>query len=410
MLTIDEALAEVLARAVVLLPRRLTLAEAAGCVLAEDVAADRDMPPFDKSLVDGYAVRSADVVDPGVVLKIVEEIPAGKTPCLALGLRETAAIMTGAPLPAGADAVVMLEQAEPRGDHVVLSPTTPVKPGMNRLERGREMRAGEVILRRGERLRPARLGLLATVGRAEVEAIPRPHVVVVPTGDELVEPDREPGPGQIRNSNAITLQALAQSHGASAETTPIAPDEPGRLRDILARGLDADVLMVTGGVSAGKRDFVPQILGSLGVTPVFHKVRLRPGKPLLFGVGPARASGRPGTLVFGLPGNPVSGVVGFLLFVCPALDVLAGRGESARPRSRFGRLARAFVHRGERPTYHPALIRADGEPSPLVEPLDWAGSADLRAVARADGFAVFPAGDRHYEAGETVAFLLLDAP
>ncbi len=311
--------------------------------------------------------------------------------------------MTGAPLPDGADAVVMVEDTRRIGDEVVIDETT-VRAGQNRLTRGREMRAGEVVLGRGERLNPARIGLLASVGRAEVVVVPRPSVAIVPTGDELVEPDRVPGPGQIRNSNAAMLKALAVSCGADAEALPIVPDEPGPLREAFWRGLQADVLLITGGVSAGNRDLVPEALDHLGVTRVFHKVRLRPGKPLWFGIGPPREGGPP-ALVFGLPGNPVSGIVGFLLFVRPALEALAGRPGPDTATVRIP-LSRPFRHGGDRTTYHPSR-RVGAEGGLAVEPLEWAGSADLRTVAAADGFAIFPAGDRAYQAGDIVDFLSL---
>jgi molybdopterin molybdotransferase len=267
------------------------------------------------------------------------------------------------------------------------------------------MRAGEVVLTRGTLLKPAHLGVLAAVGRTSVRAR-RPHVTIVPTGDELVEPDRTPGPGQIRNSNAVMLRAMAIEEMAAADVLPIAPDEPTRLRQFLERGLESDVLVITGGVSAGQRDLVPAALEQLGVRRIFHKVRLKPGKPLWFGTGPPRgATERPGPLVFGLPGNPVSGLVGFLLFIQPALAALADRPRAGGlPEAR---LAGGFRHRGDRPTYHPARLLPGHElhgPTP-IETLEWAGSADLRTVATADGFAVFPAGDRDYAPGEIVGFL-----
>jgi molybdopterin molybdotransferase len=409
MLTVDEALEKVRGHAVPLPPQRVPLADAAGRILAEEILADRDSPPFDKSLVDGYAVRSADFEAAGYdgELRVVEEIPAGKTPTRSLGAGECAAIMTGAPLPLGADAVVMVERTERQNDRVRFAANERIKSGQFRLTRGREMRAGEAIIPNGELLTPARLGLLATVGRTEVLLTPCPHVVIVPTGDELVEPDREPGPGQIRNSNATILRALVTAQGASARVTPIAPDEPEPLKERLQEGMSADVLLVTGGVSAGKRDLVPDTLRSLGMSEVFHKIRLRPGKPLLFGVGPERPGGLPGPLIFGLPGNPVSGIVGFLLFVRPALDILARRKGNGAALLRQGRLAKPYTHNGDRPTYHPARWQATGPGEATIEPLDWAGSADLRAVASADGFASFAAGDRTYEAGEMVSFLSL---
>ncbi len=208
MLTVDEALRAVLERVGPLPPRSRPPVEALGCVLAEDVTADLDLPPFDKALVDGFAVRAADLHGDDPWLTIGEEITAGRTPTRPLGPREAAAIMTGAPLPPGADAVVMIEQTQCREGGVLVEVET-VRSGQNRLVRGREMRAGEIVLRRGVRLNAARLGLLASVGRTEVTVVPRPRVAIVPTGDELVEPDQVPGPGQIRNSNAVMLQALA---------------------------------------------------------------------------------------------------------------------------------------------------------------------------------------------------------
>jgi molybdopterin molybdotransferase len=405
MLTVDEALLAVLGRCTPLPARPRPLVAALGCVLAEDVTADLDLPPFDKALVDGYALRSGDLDGDGGdrPLTIGEEITAGRTPTRPLGPREAAAIMTGAPLPPGADAVVMIEQTRRSGDVVVIDDPS-VTPGKFVLERGRELRAGDVVVRRGERLNAPRLGVLASVGRTAVEVVPPPRVVVVPTGDELVEPDRVPGPGQIRNSNAVMLQALAVAAGAEAEALAIAPDDPGRLGTALDRGLAADVLLITGGVSAGNRDLVPETLERLGVGRVFHKIRLKPGKPLWFGTGPGRGD-RPGALVFGLPGNPVSGIVGFLLFVRPALRVLAAQSTGVAETVALP-LALPFTHRGDRPTYHPARVATRDGVSAL-EPLAWAGSADLKTVAQADGFAIFAAGDRTYEQGEIVGFLPL---
>lgn len=403
MITVDEALRAVLARAAQLPPCTSALADALGRALAEDVAADLDLPPFEKALMDGYAVRASDLAGGNDRLSVGEEITAGRTPTRPLGPCEAAAIMTGAPMPEGADAVVIVERTRRDGESVVIEHPT-VTTGQNVMKRGREMKKGEAVLARGEVLNAASLGVLASVGRTRVEVTGRPRVAIVSTGDELVEPDRVPGPGQIRNSNATVLRALAAENGAEVETYPIAPDESKALREVLGRGLSADVLLITGGVSAGNRDLVPAALEGLGVSKVFHKVRVKPGKPIWFGVGPGRDDGSPGALVFGLPGNPVSNIVGFLLFVRPALDTLAGR-PGHRDRSVSARLTKRFVHTGDRPTYHPAR-RLEGEPL-SIEPLDWAGSADLRTVARADGFAVFPAGDRDYSAGEIVRFLPL---
>ncbi len=407
MLTIDEALTAVLERAVALPPRSIPVNQAFGLVLAEDIVADMDQPPFTKSLVDGFAVRSSDLADGNTRLTVGEEIVAGKTPTRPLATLEAAVIMTGAPLPPEADAVVMVEKTRRDGNFVAIEDAKVTK-GQGVLPRGREMKEDDVVLTRGRRLNAPALGLVAAVGRSEVRVHPRPKVAVVTTGDELVDPSQKPGPGQIRNSNATLLRALATNECAVVEVYPNAPDEIEALKETLTAGLASDVLVITGGVSAGNRDLVPEALQSLGVKRVFHKIRLKPGKPLWFGVGPKRTNGLPGSLVFGLPGNPVSGIVGFLLFVRPALRRLADR-KHVMESLVTGRLRRAFRHRGDRPTYYPAISIPTSDPALLqIELLDWGGSADLRTVAWADGFAIFPEGDRDYEAGEIVGFLPLD--
>jgi molybdopterin molybdotransferase len=406
MLTVVEALDLVLAQAHALPPLSCPVNESVGCVLAEDVVADLDSPPFDKALVDGYAVRSSDLSGPNRRLDVGESIMAGQTPSRALREREAAVVMTGAPIPPGCDAVVMHERTE-RKEAGVFVLELEVRPGQNLLPRGREMRAGEVVVRRGTILRPAYVGVLASVGRTQVRVVPRPRVAIVSTGDELVEPGQIPGPGQIRNSNAMMLQALLSQQAAGVEVLPIVPDEPAPLGQTLGQGLVADILVISGGVSAGERDLVPASLHALGVSRTFHKIALKPGKPLWFGVGPPRGNDRPPALVFGLPGNPVSVLVGVLLFVRSACRAKAGNPDP-RPELSKVRLNNRFAQRGDRTTLFPARMLEPterGENHPSIETLAWSGSADLRAAATADGFAVFAAGDRDYAPGEIIDFL-----
>jgi molybdopterin molybdotransferase len=402
-ISIEEAIATVFQHACALPARSRPLLDALDCRLAEDVAADADQPPFDKALVDGYAIRVEESDAGRRRFRIGETILAGQVPTHDLQSGEAAVIMTGAPTPGQTNAVVMHEQTTTEGSEVWID-LDPVKPEHNLLRQGRICKAGDLLLSRGEILTPPRLALLASVGRPSVQVIPRVEAAILSTGDELVEPDQTPGPGQIRNSNTIMLEALARSAGASTKPFPIVPDEPAALRRAFAEGLESDVMLITGGVSAGQRDLVPSILSELDVERKFHKIRLKPGKPLWFGVGPRRGD-RPGTLVFGLPGNPVSGLVGFLLFVKPAMRIL--EGHAAQPAELLkARLGHDFQQKGDRVAYHPA--RWAREPgSGVIEPLRSAGSADLWSIAPADGFAVFPAGDRLFREGEIVGFLPL---
>lgn len=402
MLSVDEALRAVLSRALAIPAGPVPLAEALGLALAEEVRADRDSPAFDKSIVDGYALRSEDGPDHAVRFRVAGEIAAGQVPDRGPGPGEGIMIMTGAPIPPGADAVVMFERTSDLGGGEIEA-RGPLVLGQNIMRQGSEMVAGQSVLAPGAKLTPPRLGVLASVGRAGVSVHPRPTAAILPTGDELVSPGEVPGAGQIRNSNGAMLSGLCRASGALARELPIARDRPEELRERLRDGLREDILLISGGVSAGRYDLVPAALSELEVEAVFHKVRVKPGKPLWFGVGPRRGD-RPGTLVFGLPGNPVSGLVGFLLFVRPALDALAGFGHHP-PRFVSCRLSRPFSHRGDRPTYHPArwVDAAEG----TVEPLAWAGSGDLLTVARADGFLAFPPGDADHGASDTFPFLPL---
>jgi molybdopterin molybdotransferase len=397
MLAIADAQALVLKHAKPLPPQAEPLTAASlGRVVAEDVASDLSMPPFDKALMDGYAVRAADLPDGRGTLAVIDEVTAGQTPRLPIGPEQAARIMTGAPIPGGADAVVMIERTRSLGGNRVQIDDRPPKPGQNILYQGREMRAGETVLSAGAVLRPQEFGLLATVGRTAVRVYPAPVVAILATGDELVEAPDKPGPGQIRNGNGPLLVGQASRAGGVPRYLGIARDEIASLRALMAGGLQAPVLVLSGGVSAGKMDLVPHVLAELGVEPHFHKVEMKPGKPVFFGT-------RGNTLVFGLPGNPVSVMVCFELFVGPAIRRLAGHAD-AGPRIVHAVLAEDFPYRTDRPTYHPARLD-DGPDGWRVRVVPWFGSPDLRALTQANAFAVLPVGDHHHRAGQRLEVL-----
>jgi molybdopterin molybdotransferase len=364
-------------------------------VLACDIVSDIDSPPFDKAMVDGYAVRCIDVVGDTTLL-VTQEILAGQPASQSVGPGEAASIMTGAPLPTGADAVVMHEVTKRDGDRVTLR--GPLKPSQNIMARAAEMKQGDIILRQGTRLQTADLGLLASTGYSVASVYGKPRVAILSTGDELVEPGEPLGPGQIRNSNASLLAGqVVQSLGV-ARYQGIARDSVESLTPLIKRGLLQDVLLITGGVSAGKVDLVPDVLQACGVKTHFHKVALKPGKPLLFGT-------YGNTLIFGLPGNPVSGLVNFLLFVKPALLKLRGCPEPYVPGVLKVKLTQAFTHRSDRPTYYPVRLElVEGEY--LATPLAWKGSGDLRTLSAATTLLVLPAGELSYPAGEWVHVLV----
>jgi molybdopterin molybdotransferase len=400
MLTVAEAQSLVLEQAPSAAPVRLKLESCLGLVLAEDVASDIDMPPFDKALMDGYAVRAADFDNGKAVLKVIGEVTAGAVPATPVAAGEALRIMTGAPMPAGADTVVMIERTGNLDEGKVAIEDTALRGGQNVLARAREMKCGETILQRGVVIRPQEIGILAAAGRGQAAVFPRPRVAVVSTGDEVVEPCERPGPGQIRNSNGAMLTAQADRAGAVPQYLGIARDRLESLRPMISAGLDFDVLLLSGGVSAGKLDLVPSVLQELEVRPHFHKVAMKPGKPVFFG-----SRGR--TMVFGLPGNPVSALVCFEIFVRPALRRVMGYTE-ALSQIVHARLEADFDHRSDRPTYRPAELR-ETSGGRVVRPVPWFGSSDLRALSAANAFMVLPAGQQRYHTNDLVPVMLVDS-
>jgi molybdopterin molybdotransferase len=397
MLSVCEALEIVLSKCRPLPARDAALtADNLGLVLAEDVASDLDMPPFDKALMDGFAVRCADLSATST-LPVQGEVTAGQTaPALAAG--QAIRIMTGAPVPAGADAVIRIEDTQPAGDNGVEIRVTPAKPGQFILSRGREMRHGDVVIRSGSVLRPQELGLLATVGRISVKVVPAPSVAVLATGDELVEASATPGPGQLRNSNGPMLTAQATRTGARTKYLGIGRDDIAALLALATDGLKSSILVLSGGVSMGTKDYVPGVLQELGVEPHFHQVAMKPGKPLFFGT-------RGETLVFGLPGNPVSSFCGFELFVRPAIRKMAGHA-AAESEWQEAALDEEFTHGSDRPTYHPAWLENVAGVN-RVKAVPWFGSPDLRALTKANALLFLPVGKQTFPAGRTMSVLAL---
>ena len=401
MLSVSEAITAVLNATRPLVPEALPLADTLGLVLAEDIHSNTDLPPFDKSLMDGFAVKLSSFQ---TELPVLEIVSAGQVPTRQIDQAAAVQIMTGAQLPIGADAVVPIELTSQRTDAAgttfVTLPSNVAswRPGTNIIRQGAALKRGELVVVAGSELRPQELGALAELGHATVLARRRPRVAALATGDELVPIDQTPGPGQIRNSNEMMLCAQIRRAGADPIPLGIARDERVHLRERIEAGLQADVLVLSGGVSMGEKDLVPSELASAGVQQIFHKVNVKPGKPAWFGVLEKSPNER--TLVFGLPGNPVSSMVCFELFVRPALRRLMGFS-AAEPTHIKARLTQAHTTKGDRPTYHPARLEwhIDG---PTVTAVPWVGSSDLRATVAANSMALFLDGDQTYASGSVI--------
>jgi len=379
------------------------LAAAMGRTLARNVEARENIPPFTKATMDGYAVRAADTHPPAkgheeaVSLEVLEDLPAGRRSRKTVGAGQAVRIMTGAPLPAGADAVVMVEHSEKREDRVVLR--REVRPGDNIGLAGEDLKKGETALERGTLVGPAEIGMLAAAGLARVAVARRPKLAVIATGDEIVEPGQRKRPGQIRNANGPALTAMAAEAGAEAVYLGIARDRQSSLAEKLRRAKAADILVLSGGVSVGDYDLVKRELEASGVRPVFWQVRIKPGKPVFFGV-------RGRQLVFGLPGNPTSAMVTFLLFVRPAIDRMLGR---AVPGPAAGRavLASDIVLKPGRTQFLRGVLENEGA-GRKVAPYTDQKSGVLRSMVHSRVLIVVPADVSGIEAGREVDILYMD--
>lgn len=375
------------------------LAAALGRVLADEVLANRDVPPSDVSAMDGFAVRSADLAAGGVLLTVVEDIRAGDRPQRRLAAGECARIMTGAPLPEGADSVVRVEDTHSPDDGRVEIRVAAVA-GLDVRRRGEAMRRGDAVLARGTEITPGVVGVLATVKQARVSVYRRPSVAILSTGDELEALDAPFDPARIPESNSYALMAQVQSLGIEPVRLGIARDDPDELAALLRRGLAYDVLLVSGGSSVGVHDHVRPTLVALGVRLHFWCVEMKPGHPVLFGTAGEH-------LVFGLPGNPVSSMVCFEQFVAPALHAWSG-GRQCFRRSVMATLSHAVKHRPGRVEFVRVRLQTDAAGGLLATSTGSQSSGDLASMARADGLLIVPADSVGLAAGERVRVQLLD--
>ena len=368
----------------------VSLLESAGRVLAERVTADRDYPPVARSVRDGFAVRAADL--PGE-LRVIGEVRAGETFAQEVHAREAVEIMTGAPLPGGADAVVMVEHVTVSSDRVNVPRT--LRPGENVSPQGSEAQGGEALLEPGRRLGFAEIALLATVGRPSVAVFRKPQIAILATGDEIAEVEETPLDHQIRNSNSQSLAVQVSSAGGCPRILPVARDNYSSTRELVEQGLRLDLLLLSGGVSAGKYDIVERVLADLGAEFFFDRVLIQPGQPLVFG----RVQDK---FFFGLPGNPASTMVTFAIFARAAVEMLGGEKDLRLPLLQ-SQLTQDFRQKPGLMRFLPAHVSSDGS---TVTPVRWQGSGDVPAQARANAFLVTDPERESWAAGELIRVLL----
>lgn len=400
MIPVSDAIAIVLGRTRILGEEVVTLSEANGRVLAEDVIADTDLPPFDRAQMDGYAVRAADVAIVPARLRVVGESAAGAGWHREMKAGEAVRIMTGAPVPAGADAVQQVELTRELNGTGEVEILHAVEPGRSIVKRAEEITSGKIVVRAGEVIDAQMVATLASFGYANVRVGKRPSVALMATGSELVDVNKKPGRDQIRDSNNYTIEAYARLTGALVERLPLAGDD----RELLKRQMHGaiercDVLITSGGVSMGVYDFTKMAFKELGAEIFFERVALRPGKPTVFG----RIAE---TLIFGLPGNPVSVAVTFNLFARAALRAMQGASETSLP-GLTAVLARDVKGSLERESYLPAVLRTDAIGTLVAEPLKWGGSSDFVSFARATALINLPANVKSVARDQTVRVLRL---
>jgi len=394
MMQYEEALKYIFKNASPLPAEKVTVEDSVGRISKENIYSMLEMPPFDKAAMDGYAVYAQDVKNAPVNLRCIGLIQAGDIFKKKLNRAECVKIMTGAPMPAGAESVIMVEDTLQCGDSVLASKT--VKKGENVCFKGEDLKQNQRILARGTMISPAHIAVLAAVGRRFVETVAKPEVAILNTGGEIIQPGVSLGKNKIYNSNGPMLQALLKSDGIKPCFLGIARDETRELKKAVKEGLKKDVLLISGGVSMGDYDLVPEVLASLGVKKIFHKVNIKPGKPLFFGI-------KNKTLVFGIPGNPVSNFLSYLIFVRPALYKMMGY-LYCKPEFKEGLVEKKFNTKTGRK--HFVLVKiAKEENQYRLAPVVSHGSADIIALSKADGFMVVDKGCSTVKKNSKIKFI-----
>lgn len=400
MIPVEEAQERVLAEVAPLGTERVVFTEALGRVLREDIVAPADVPQADNSGMDGYAVRAGDIANAPVRLKVIEDLPAGTVAMKRVEPGTAVRIMTGALIPDGADTVAHVEITDAGAEFVTVKQS--LKRGTNVRYRGEDMRAGDLVLRDGTPIGPAEIGVLAGVQRTVIRTSRRPLVAIISTGDEIVDVDQPRAFGKVVNSNSYSLASLVRETGGLPRMVGIIPDTRGATIAAIESALESDFILSTGGVSVGAYDFVKDALDALGAETKFRQVAMKPGKPVVL----SRVRGK---LFFGLPGNPVSCMVSFLLFIAPALRKAMGQARAILPPTVNTRLMGPLKSRGDRRNYLRVRVIARGGEL-LAYPMSAQGSGVSTSMLQANGFAIVESGITSAAAGEAISTVLIGAP
>lgn len=398
-ISLDQALQETIDNSPVLEVIEVELSNAQGHVLAEDVHSDMDMPPFNKSAMDGYALRAQDIAQAPAQLKVIEEIPAGKVPKKTIGAGQCAAIMTGAVVPDGADAVVKVEDTSKIDQAGFVTINKTVTKSKNICFQAEDIRQGQIVLNSGRKLMPQHIGILASVGKSRVKVIRKPSFAIVTTGSEIIEPDQTPKPGQIRNSNASSLMAQVAQAGYKKRYLGIVADEAGALKQTINEALNEDIVLLSGGVSMGNYDLVPAVVKELATEIIFHKIWIKPGKPLLF----AKKDNR---LIFGMPGNPVATLIGFETLILPVARKMAGESQCFKPTLTAELQKEMKIKTNRTWLQHAKITFRDGKF--YAEATRTHGSADLLSTSESNGVIIIPADTGQPKVGQQVQIKLWD--